>query len=611
VRSLTAALTAALVLLPAAPAWAAGQPPVAVDDTVTYQNSGGLHYIVPALANDSDPDGDPLTYTAVTPATKGDAYLRDGKLFYSPYAGQTGTDTFAYTVSDGQGNTATAKVTATLWIEAGAPRKAAISIPTPGSATLTWLPGDRAVEYQIRRNGVVVGSTTDLTWTDTGLLDTANYEYFIVSVGEEGRVGRWSYNLNRWRQLPTPRDVTVDLTDDPTSLVVNWPPWGTFGPWRIYRDGVPVATSASSDFRDTGLVTGRAYSYQVQLLDSGATTEVWPPSALSGVVEATPSELSPINQLFWDLGSTLGRLGPITVAERAISGGRQQDHRNALILQQDGQEPIVVDRDFATAHTAAGGVTGDLGFPVAERKCPVGVSGCGQMFEGGSIWNSAFSGGTVVRRVIQDGWAAAGWMGGRLGPPMRVEEVLPGGLKQAFLFGAVYWSEATGSHGVSGPIYDRWAAGGYEEGALGYPTRAATCGLRGGGCGQAFQGGWIHWSPATGAQITTGAILATWSRQGAQNGRLGYPTRAATCGLRGGGCGQAFQGGWIHWSPATGAQITTGAILTTWSRQGSQNGRLGYPTAGATVSRGVTRQTFQGGAITVDQRSGRVTVTYR
>ncbi|WP_198598040.1 hypothetical protein [Blastococcus atacamensis] len=32
------------------------------------------------------------------------------------------------------------------------------------------------------------------------------------------------------------------------------------------------------------------------------------------------------------------------------------------------------------------------------------------------------------------------------------------------------------------------------------------------------------------------------------------------CGLRGGGCAQGFQSGSIHWSPATGARVTLGAI---------------------------------------------------
>ena len=70
-RALTAVVAAALVLLPAAPAWAANQAPVVVDDTVTYRNNGGIDYPVNALANDSDPDGDTLTYHGRHPGRKG------------------------------------------------------------------------------------------------------------------------------------------------------------------------------------------------------------------------------------------------------------------------------------------------------------------------------------------------------------------------------------------------------------------------------------------------------------------------------------------------------------------------------------------------------------
>ena len=63
----------------------------------------------------------------------------------------------------------------------------------------------------------------------------------------------------------------------------------------------------------------------------------------------------------------------------------------------------------------------------------------------------------------------------------------------------------------------------------------------------------IHWSPATGAHSTSGAVKATWGATGWERGKLGYPTSDYTCGLKDGGCFQHFQGGDIHWSSATGA----------------------------------------------------------
>ena len=107
----------------------------------------------------------------------------------------------------------------------------------------------------------------------------------------------------------------------------------------------------------------------------------------------------------------------------------------------------------------------------------------------------------------------------------------------------MYWSPATGAKAVVGAIGARWAAQGWETGPLGYPVSDETCGLRGGGCFQQFQGGSVHFTPATGAQATWGAIRDRWAAQGWETGLLGYPVSGEICGLRGGGCFQQFQGG--------------------------------------------------------------------
>jgi hypothetical protein len=71
--------------------------------------------ILNVLANDTDPDGDPLTVTAVTTPQHGTAALNsNGTVTYTPTTGYTGTDAFSYTVSDGRGGTASAAVTLTV-----------------------------------------------------------------------------------------------------------------------------------------------------------------------------------------------------------------------------------------------------------------------------------------------------------------------------------------------------------------------------------------------------------------------------------------------------------------------------------------------------------------
>ncbi len=89
------------------------RPPVANDDTVTAVRNKAVRITV--LANDSDPDGDPLTVTATTSPARGSVVINaDGTITYTPSNGFFGTDTFTYTISDGRGGTTTATVTVTV-----------------------------------------------------------------------------------------------------------------------------------------------------------------------------------------------------------------------------------------------------------------------------------------------------------------------------------------------------------------------------------------------------------------------------------------------------------------------------------------------------------------
>ena len=76
--------------------------PIAVDDTLTVARDtpGSLN----VLANDSDPDDDPITLTEATDPANGTATCDPGgDCTYTPDAGFVGTDTFEYTITDGNG----------------------------------------------------------------------------------------------------------------------------------------------------------------------------------------------------------------------------------------------------------------------------------------------------------------------------------------------------------------------------------------------------------------------------------------------------------------------------------------------------------------------------
>jgi len=87
-------------------------PPVAVDDTLTVD--GDKPTTLDVAANDTDPDNDAITVTAVSEPGHGTVALVDGKIVYTPEDGYAGTVTFTYTISDGRGGTDTGTVTLTF-----------------------------------------------------------------------------------------------------------------------------------------------------------------------------------------------------------------------------------------------------------------------------------------------------------------------------------------------------------------------------------------------------------------------------------------------------------------------------------------------------------------
>lgn len=85
-------------------------PPAADDVSVT--TTAGVS--VPIHLSATDADGDPLTWLPASPPTAGTLLGSAPDLTYAPNAGFTGTDEFAFAVTDGQGGSDVASVTVTV-----------------------------------------------------------------------------------------------------------------------------------------------------------------------------------------------------------------------------------------------------------------------------------------------------------------------------------------------------------------------------------------------------------------------------------------------------------------------------------------------------------------
>jgi uncharacterized protein with LGFP repeats len=212
------------------------------------------------------------------------------------------------------------------------------------------------------------------------------------------------------------------------------------------------------------------------------------------------------------------------------------------------------------------------------------------------VWRGMAAGSAIAQK-----WASLGGPRSMLGSPTGPEANTPDGVGryQAFQHGWIHWTPGTGAHEVHGAIAAEWAALGFERSVLGYPVNDESGTPDGVGRYNHFQRGSIYWSPATGAHEVHGFIHAEWAGLGWERSVLGYPVTDEIGTPDGVGRFNHFQGGSIYWTPGTGAHELHGAIRTEWAALGFERSALGYPVNDESgTADGVGRYNrFQGGSI--------------
>ncbi|WP_127781762.1 NlpC/P60 family protein [Rhodococcus sp. X156] len=194
-------------------------------------------------------------------------------------------------------------------------------------------------------------------------------------------------------------------------------------------------------------------------------------------------------------------------------------------------------------------------------------------------------------------WQGVGAERSFLGTCTKDEHAVPGGRATGFGGGTVYWSAVTGAHSVKGLIRDGYTAAGATGSFLGFPTTDEAFTPRVFGAFNHFQGGSLYWSPGTGVREVHGSIRDKWAALGWEGGALGFPTTGEAGTPTKAGAFNHFQGGSIYWSPATGAHEVRGAIRERWAGLGWETSALGFPTSDEYVVAEGRRTDFQGGSV--------------
>jgi uncharacterized protein with LGFP repeats len=228
-------------------------------------------------------------------------------------------------------------------------------------------------------------------------------------------------------------------------------------------------------------------------------------------------------------------------------------------------------------------------------------------------------GAFVVRGALNAAWDQLGSSGGVLGAPIGDETYDGDVISQKFTGGAVSWNRKSNAFTTdpavlgdqlkglqvaldpTAAINMAWRAAGGANGPLG-AKQGGQQPIGGDGIVQAFAGGKVFFSPATGASAVESDILAKYESLGGPVGSdLGFPIANETDG----GIGpssrictfSAADKPVIFWTPDHGAFVVRGAMKAAWDKLRGPTGKLGAPVGDQAVDGDVISQKFTGGKI--------------
>ena len=222
--------------------------PVAADDGATTDEDSTV--TIDVLGNDTDVDGDTVTVTSASDGANGSTTVNsDGTIAYVPDPDFNGTDSFTYTVDDGNGGTDTASVTVTVDPVNDMPVAADDGATTDEDSTVTIdvLGNDTDVDGDtLSVTGVNAGQGTatvnpdnTIRYTpDPDFNGTATLDYFIG----DGNGGTDTASVT----------VTVNpVADDPVQLPFTTPDSGPDNLVGSDNDDRFTGTRAAQDSENT------------------------------------------------------------------------------------------------------------------------------------------------------------------------------------------------------------------------------------------------------------------------------------------------------------------------------------------------------------------------
>ena len=238
-----------------------------------------------------------LTWTAPAGADKYSIY-RNGTLLSSTVTTPSYTDTgltngvtYSYYIvafkQNSVASTASATITATPVAVKPATPTGVTATASSGQVVVSWTAVTGATGYSVYRGGVLVGSPTVATFTDTGLTNGTAYTYTITA-NNTGGSSAASAGVSATPQVAAPGIPTgLTATAGVGQVTVSWTAVTGATSYQLYRGTLLVSSPTTTSFVDTSLTAGTAVSYTVKAVNAGGV------SAASAAASATPTLAAP------------------------------------------------------------------------------------------------------------------------------------------------------------------------------------------------------------------------------------------------------------------------------------------------------------------------------
>ena len=219
-------------------------PPVAVNDTAT--TPAGTAVTIAVLANDSDPENNPLTVTGVSNFVGGTATVNgNNTVTYTPTAGFSGAGGFTYTITDGT-TPRSAQVSVTVTPPGNNPPVANTDTATTAAGTAVTI-AVLANDSDPENNPLTVTGVSNFVG-GTATVNGNNTVTYTPTAGFSG-AGGFTYTIT---DGTTPRSAQVSVTVTPPPGAVTLTPHGS----ASVANNVFTLTTAGNQ-AGTAMSTGR------------------------------------------------------------------------------------------------------------------------------------------------------------------------------------------------------------------------------------------------------------------------------------------------------------------------------------------------------------------